>query len=64
LTIATAGPEAKTAAMSASMAAFWSAGSFSILPRRSPKPLLRSTPREARTAACFVKRSLKKTRDA
>jgi len=64
LTIARAGPASYTAWMSASIAARWSSGRPAIFPRRSPKPLLTSTPRSSSVAACFAKTSSKKTRTA
>ena len=59
LTIATAGPAAYAALMSASMAAFWSAGSVWIFSTRSPKPFFKSTPSLVNVSPCLAKRSLK-----
>ena len=47
--------------MSASISAFLSAGSDSILERRSPKPLLKLTPSSLNVSACLAMRSLKNT---
>ena len=62
--MATAGRAAKMATISASITVRCSAGSLAIFSTRSPNPLLRSTPSAASVAACFVNRSLKKTRTA
>src|SRR5580692_8224412 len=63
-TMARPGRFAYSAAMSALNASFSAAGSVSIFVKRSPKPLLRLTPRRLSVAACFSITSAKKTETA
>ena len=64
LTMARPGRFAYSAAMSSLIAFFSASGSVSIFVSRSPKPLLRLTPRRFSVAACFSITSAKKTETA
>ena len=61
-TIASAGPFAYAASMSASIGARSASGRVAILASRSPKPLFTSTPNASRAAACFSNTGAKKVR--